>query len=339
MLDLLLDEDEVMITETVRDYLARELPIERLRPKAIASDLARARAAMFELGWFRIGLPESVGGAGLGLVEEMLIQRECGRYLVGPWVLATVLGAHVAYQAGDLALAREVGSGNASVALAIPAAAHANADRVATCVFDWSEGDALLVCNDEGVGLFDASTFTEVRLDKCLDDSVGMHAGVLAMREPRYWVTARQAPLVLQASVLFAAALVGLAERACDLAVDYAKVREQFGKPIGSFQAVKHRCADMAVRARLAWYQTNLACLKVHGAAADAVLQSAAAKLLAAQAAHENGRAAIQLHGGIGFQAECDAHWFMKRAYLYDQAGGSMQQQAQRVVAQPSPLW
>ena len=339
MLDLLLDEDEGMIAQTVRDYLARELPIDRLRPKAAPYDLAHARAEMFELGWFRIGLPESVGGAGLGLVEEMLIQRECGRYLVGPWAPAAVLGAHVAYHAGDPALASKLGSGETSVALAVPSSADGNATQIPTYAFDWNDGTLLLVCNDDGIGLFDAGTFTEVRPDQCLDESVAMHAGVLSALQPRCWISSKQAPLTSRAAVLFAAALVGLAEHACDLTVDYVKVRQQFGKPIGSFQAVKHRCADMALRARLGWYQTNLACLKLEAEASDAVFQSAAAKLVAAQAAHENGRAAIQMHGGIGFQAECDAHWFMKRAHLYDQAGGCVQKQAQRVLAQPSPLW
>jgi alkylation response protein AidB-like acyl-CoA dehydrogenase len=157
--------------------------------------------------------------------------------------------------------------------------------------------------------------------------------------KPKHWVTTKQAPLVLRAQVLLAAAMVGLAWHACDIAVEYAKVREQFGKPIGTFQAVKHRCADMGVRVRLAWYLTNLACLKVQAGERDAVLQAASAKLIAAQAAHENGRAGIQVLGGIGFQSEADAHWFMKRAHLYDQAGGAIKTQARRVIAEPSPLW
>ena len=132
--------------------------------------------------------------------------------------------------------------------------------------------------------------------------------------------------------MLLAAGLTGIAEHACDLTVEYAKVREQFGQMIGSFQAVKHRCADMVVRARLAWYQTALACLKIETGTVDGALQAAAAKITAAQAAHENGRAAIQLHGGIGFQSECDAHWFMKRSHLYDQAGGSMLIQARHIA-------
>jgi alkylation response protein AidB-like acyl-CoA dehydrogenase len=159
----------------------------------------------------------------------------------------------------------------------------------------------------------------------------------LTADKAQLWVPAETAPLAARAQVLLAAALVGLAEHACDLAVEYAKVREQFGKPIGSFQAIKHRCADMAVRQRLAWYQTSLACLKLENGAPDAALHVASAKLLAAEAAHENGRACVQIHGGIGFQAECDAHWFLKRARVYDQAGGDIDRQAAVVLAAPPP--
>jgi alkylation response protein AidB-like acyl-CoA dehydrogenase len=337
MWDLLQSEDEAMIVGSVREFLKSELPIERLRPRgAAAVDLAAVRAGMVELGWFGVGLPEEVGGSGLGLVEEMLIQRECGRHIVSPSVLAAMLAGHVAFHAGDTELAGALVTGKRSAALAILAAPN-GADAGPAFAFDWNESDPLLVWNDEGMGLFDAAAFSEHGLDECLDESVTMHAGRLAPSRPMHWISAKQAPLVLRAQVLVAAALTGLAEQACDLTVEYVKVREQFGKPIGTFQAVKHRCADMGVRSRLAWRLTSLAALKVQAGAADAVLQAAAAKLVAAQAAHENGRAAIQLHGGIGFQAECDAHWFMKRAHVYDRMGGSTQLQARRIAAEPSP--
>ena len=339
MWNLLLNEDQTMIADSVSTYLARELPIERLRPKAAPRDLARIRADMIEHGWFGVGLPEAVGGSGLGLVEEMLVQRECGRFLVTPSMLATVLAAHVAYHAGDTDLASNMIAGKASAALAILSGPDPSADPSPAYAFDWNRQDFLLFWNEEGMGVFDAASFAQAKPDECLDDSVTLHAGLLAARQPRHWVGAKQAPLALRAQILLAARLIGLAWHACDLTVNYAKTREQFGKPIGTFQAVKHRCADMALRARLGWYQTELACLKVQTSAHDAVLQTAAAKLLAAQAAHENGRNAVHLHGGLGFQSECDVHWFMKRAHLYDQAGGGMQAQTRNVIAEPSPLW
>jgi alkylation response protein AidB-like acyl-CoA dehydrogenase len=339
MWDLVLNDDQVMIAESVRKYLAAEAPIERLRPNAVPHDFARMRAGMVELGWFGLGLPEVVGGAGLGLVEEVLVQRECGRYLVSPSALATVIGAHAAAEAGDGALARALVTGESSAALAIILPADLSGNRSAAYAFDWNARDLLVAWAGSGIGLFDAQRFEDARLNAGLDDSVRLHLGALAGSKPRHWIAAATPPIALRAQVLLAARLIGLAEHACDLTVEYAKVRKQFSKPIGSFQAVKHRCADMVLRARLAWYQTALACLKVQAATGDAALHAAAAKLLAAQAAHENGRAAIQVHGAIGFQSECDVHWFMKRAHLYDQFGGTMQAQARRVFGEPSPLW
>jgi alkylation response protein AidB-like acyl-CoA dehydrogenase len=294
---------------------------------------------MAELGWFGVGLPEAAGGAGLGLVAEMLIQRECGRYLVSPTVLAAVLAGHVAFHAGDGGRAAELAAGKTLVALAIDAEPAREAARPRVIALDWDGSAPLLHWNERGMGLFSADALGESEAGQGFDDSVAVRTGRLAADQALLWVSADTQPLVLRARVLLAAALVGLAEQACDLAVDYAKVREQFGKPIGSFQAIKQRCADMAVRQRLAWCQTSLAGLKLESCAADAALQVACAKLLAAEAAHENGRACIQVHGGIGFQAECDAHWFLKRARVYDQAGGAMAEQARRVIAAPAPVW
>jgi len=334
MLDLLLNQDETMIVDTAREYLARELPIERLRPKATPVDLARANAGMIELGWLGVGLPENVGGSGLGLVEEMLLQRECGRFLVTPSVLATTLGAHVAIARGDQLLARHLAGGAGRAALAVPRAASKAGEAYA---LDWNDGDFLLAWNDEGMSLFAGEFFHDARREPCLDESVAMHAGKLDVSRPLHWVGISEAPLVPRAQVLLAAALTGLAEQACDLTVGYAKVRQQFGQPIGAFQAVKHRCADMGVRARLGWYQTCLAALKVHANDSDASYQAAAAKLVTARAAHENARAGIQIHGAIGYQAEHDAHWFMKRAQVYDRAGGAMHYLAKCIAGAPAP--
>jgi alkylation response protein AidB-like acyl-CoA dehydrogenase len=339
MWDLPLNDEQAMIAESVREYLARELPLERLRPNAASRNAEEMRGVMGDLGWLGLGLPRNMGGAGLGLIEEMLVQRECARYLVSPSVLATVLGAHVALLAGDTALTLALAAGRTSAALAIVRKADPDSDRKLVYAFDWNPGDPVLLCSEEGMGVFDAAAFSQVQPDACLDDSVTMHAGFLPQDPPPHWISSSQAPLAMRAQVLLAASLMGLAEQACELTVEYAKARQQFGQPIGSFQAVKHRCADMGLRARLGWFQTELACLKVQADSRDAALQAAAAKLTAAHAAHENGRAAIQMLGAIGFQAECDVHWFMKRAHIYDQAGGCMQVQAQRVIAEPSPLW
>jgi len=339
MYDLLLNEDEAMIAQSVREFLEGELPVERLRPNAKSTDYEAAWQEMAGLGWFGVGLPESAGGSGLGLIQELLIQRECGRHLVSPKVLATTLAGHVAHLAGDDMLAGAFATGAAAAALAIDAAPKAVGRARPVFAVDWNGSDPLLYWNENGMGLFDAGSLGSSSAADSIDESVTLHAGELTLDAAAAWIDASTTPLTRRADVLLAAALVGLAEHACDLAVEYAKLREQFGKPIGGFQAIKHRCADMAVRQRLAWYQTCLAALKLEADADDAPLQVASAKLLAAEAAQENGRACIQVHGGIGFQSECDAHWFVKRAMIYDQAGGATQLQAERVIAQPQPQW
>ena len=334
MWNLLLNEDETMIAGSVRDYLAAEMPLERLRPNAKTVDAQAVTQGMAELGWFSVGLPEASGGAGLGLVEEMLIQREFGRYVASPSTLAIVLAGHVCAQAGDNSTAQQVSTGAQRVGLAL---VRADAQGTAHAyVFDWTEGAMILAWSDAGMGLFPAEAFANDTSEDCIDDSLTLHSGDLSLDKFRHWIPASGSSLLLHARVMLSAALTGIAEHASELTIEYAKIREQFGKPIGSFQAVKHRCADMGVRARLAWYQTSLAALKVRAGAEDAELQVASALLIAAEAAHENARAAIQLHGGIGFQAECDVHWFMKRAHVYDQLAGGRGSLAREVLAHPA---
>jgi len=331
MWDLLHNEDEMMIVDAARDFLASELPIERLRPNGLPVDNAAVLKRMGELGWLALGLPEEAGGSALGIVEEVLIQRECGRHLASPSVLATVLAAHVALAAKDVSLTRALASGEASAATALVTAA-GEVDCRDALVFDWLPDLPIVAWKDGALGLFEPQAFVDCLPEQCVDDSVTLHVGRIRSTGTSPLSAEYVARLAARAQVLLAAALTGLAERACEITVEYAKVREQFGKSIGTFQAVKHRCADMAVRSRLAWHQTCLAALHLQAGHGDAAFQVASAKLVAGKAAHENARAAIQLHGGIGYQAECDVHWFMKRAHLYGQLGGDEREQARRIT-------
>ena len=328
MWDLMLSDDQTMIGEAVDQFLAGELPLERLRPRARATDEDAVWRGMAELGWFGIGVAEAAGGAGLGLIGEMLIQRACGRHLATPSVLATMIAVHVALAAADNSLAQALIAGERRAALSIAVNGGGHGERL--LLVDWRAGDLVLCWNDSGAGLVAPDQLADIAPDTCLDDSLTLHS-CRAVSGYAAWVNATEAPLALRIDALIAARLTGLAEVAAALAADYAKLREQFGKPIGTFQAVKHRCADMLMRAEMSAQSTALACLKLQVGACDAAQAVAAARLKAAHAAHENGRAAIQIHGGIGFHAECDAHWTMKRAHVYDLAGGSMQVQADRL--------
>jgi alkylation response protein AidB-like acyl-CoA dehydrogenase len=117
--------------------------------------------------------------------------------------------------------------------------------------------------------------------------------------------------------------LVGVAERALDLIVEYAKVRETFGRKIGAYQAVRHPCADMAVRVEAARCQLWYAAASLKGERRDVQAQLDAAKHLAGEAALANADWTIQLHGGVGVTDEHDAHLLLKRAHLLSRMFGS----------------
>jgi alkylation response protein AidB-like acyl-CoA dehydrogenase len=116
-----------------------------------------------------------------------------------------------------------------------------------------------------------------------------------------------------RANVLVAGAMCGVASATTAASVEYAKNRTQIGQPIGSFQAVKNRCAEMAVRAETVLSQTTYAGTVCDEGGPDAELQAAAARLIASTAAGENSADNIQSHGGIGFTDECDAHLYLQR--------------------------
>lgn len=324
MWNLLPSEDESMIADAARAFLSAELPLDRLRPRPAAIvDQHSMREAMGRLGWFAIGLADEDGGE---LIAELLLQRELGRCLASPATLGLVIAGHVLAEAGEADEARRIASGSASIGVGMLG------DNHRAMVFDWREGERIVAWSGDGIGLFAGEVFRDAEQRPCLDDSLTLHVGRLPQDGALVWLPADRARLGLRTRALIAARLCGLAEQACDLTVDYVKLREQFGAKIGSFQAVKHRCADMAVRARLAWRQLCVAGLAIASGSDDVALQTDSALLLAADAAHENGRAGIQLHGAIGFQAECDIHWFAKRAHVYDQLSGGRFAAARRVV-------
>lgn len=344
-MDLMPTAEQDAIRDSVRAFLEAELPIARVRaltdaPAASYTELWR-RAA--ELGFFALGLPEALGGAGYGITEEMVLFEELGRALApGPWI-GTVLAAHA------------LGAGGSAGRVPL-AALVAGELRAAVCIDPW--GGALRVQKDHvsgtrrtvlGAGLADA--FVVVDDDAVLFVPGGSAVTVEAMpsldaTNPVGTVTFRDAAcLVLardgaaadalrrRATVLSCADAVGGTARTVEMSVDYAKVRHQFGKPIGSFQAVKHRCADMAVRAEVARSATTYAAVSVRDGAADADFQTAVAKVLAADAYLRNSADNVQNHGGMGYTWECDAHLYVKRARAFDATLGPRRAQLDTLVA------
>ncbi len=137
-----------------------------------------------------------------------------------------------------------------------------------------------------------------------------------------------------QGALLTAAYCVGMADRLTEMSVAYAMERQQFDRPIGSFQAVKHICADMAVRAELARASVHAAACGMDDATTGHLARAVAgAKLMAGEAAILNGRSATQVYGGMGFTWEVDVHLYLKRAWVLETQFGSADTHADAIAA------
>jgi alkylation response protein AidB-like acyl-CoA dehydrogenase len=324
-MDLTLGPEQESVRDAIRGMLADRLPLARIRAHPEVDDAVWREAG--DLGWFTLGLPESAGGAGYGLPEEMILFIELGRSLApGPW-LGTLLAAHA--HAGGAAGRRVAVVDDPADALVRDGRLAGTADGVA----DAAGVDAFLVVGGTHVRWVapDARGLT-VAVRPSIDLSRPLARvrfdGVAAED-----VDADAAALRARATVLVAAEAVGVAERTLEASVAYAKVRQQFGRPIGSFQAVKHRCADMAVRAEVARSITTWAAVAVRDGEPDAARTVREAKALAGDAALANASDNVQNHGGMGFTWEADAHLYLKRAWLLEHQFGSRSAQLDALAA------
>lgn len=316
MIDLGLNDDQRQLADGAAGLLAEHAPVSRLRPSGKAADPHRAIAGW---GWFGVGLAETHGGLGLGIAEETLFAFEAGRSLLSPTVLATTLAAHSA--AGDLLSGLLAGSKRAALALVNGGDA---------LVLDGEGASLIAVIDGDQVWLTPVEAFRGESVPG-FDEAVSASRGTVDR-------TARLAGApASRARLLIAASLAGIARATCDLAVEYAKVREQFGQPIGAFQAVKHICADMGVRAYAAEAQVRMAAAAFADTPDAAAFQIGAAALTALKAARENAEDAIQVHGGIGFTAECDAHVYLKRAHVLGQLLGGTEACRAGVLSERAP--
>jgi alkylation response protein AidB-like acyl-CoA dehydrogenase len=318
--DLQPSVDQQDVTASVAQYLAKELSRadlhERLRTGAELPPGTWPRAA--GLGLFSLGLPEEAGGAGCAVVEEALVARELGRQLAPVGFLGSVLGARVAHAAGDPAARDALAEGQARVAVALPALPGADPLEV----LDLPGADWLLHTDDGGVALSPVSAAGAEQVES-LDPSTRLSrvssSAVGARLTPG---AADQRELSLLGRLLVAGMLVGVAEAARDASVEYARTREQFGRPIGVYQAVKHPIADMATRCEAATSLLYFAALALRDGRPDADFQVASAKRVAGRAAVDNARVDVQVHGGMGFTWENDAHLFLTRAHLLGELFG-----------------
>lgn len=336
-MNLLPTAEQQQIIDTIRGFLGSVAPVERLRPDKFGQ-IGNPDAALWPqlagMGFLGLGLAERHGGIGLTAIEEALVYREFGRHLVSVGILGITLGSHLAAEAGlggiDAMLA-----GTAPIGLANPRGLISGGERPSG-EFHLIEAEGaghVVAMTPDGLALYNRDAFTGIELRLGMDSHMILERGILTGAAPLAW---SPEPLRARALLLLAAYAVGLAEAALAMAVDYAKVREQFGKPIGSFQAIKHKCADMAMVAEAASSQVAFASIMVAKGGPDATYHATAAKLMAVDAALKNGAQNIQVHGAFGFTAEADAHLFLKRAHLIDFLAGDLRAQRAALIRQPA---
>lgn len=310
------------IAHGVAAFLAGDFPLARLRDNG-GQDLARW-PGLAAIGMLGISLPEAEGGLGLAWVDEILALREAGRQLVSPALIGSVLGAHIAARNGLVALRDAVLRGERSVGVVLPSTAPG------ITAVDSNAGLALRV-EAQRLSLLDLTGCAAAAPD-CIDESVQL---AMIDAPPQPLASVEDAELALAAPLLAAAMLCGVLEQALAMASEHARTRVQFGRPIGAFQAVKHRCADMALAAELCWSQTLQAAQALDRAAPDRDFHVHAALLLAGDEALASSRGNIQVHGAMGITDEVDAHRLLKRAHLLSQLFGEPRRLAAALIDLP----
>ena len=332
-------EDHLALQESVRGWVERHCPPSVTR--AGLDDPAESRPkfwdALAEQGWLGLAAPEAHGGSGFGVGEVVVVVEELGRACAPGPALPTLLAIEVV---------RASTNADARAALLPELAAGARVGAVvghAATKLRGSRTDAGLVVTGTGSPVLGVHLADLVVAPVDVANDAGGTDEVWVALEVGNGVTVRELPSVdltrrvgevevditldaahvldgvtgahvadASAAVL-AAELVGVAQWCVDTASAYAKDRVQFGRPIGQFQGVKHKCADMLGRVELARAAVWDAARAVDDG--DAVtLATSAALALALEAAYENAKDCVQVHGGIGFTWEHDAHLYLRRA-------------------------
>ncbi len=349
-MDFELSDDERALAEGIDAFVRGRMPLERLRTfegQTEAPD-QRTWGELAETGVLSLLVPADAGGLGLDLRHGAVVFERLGAHLVpGPLVPSVLL-------AGTLEGVAE-GRRRVGWARGLPPRSHTPA-----LIEHLASLDALVVLPGPGegeahlltdlTGLRESSRLLESPLDPLTPLAEVTDPSCLAGGEAL--PAQRTADLLRQMLVLAAAQQAGMAQALTELATSYAKERRQFGRPIGGFQAVKHLCADMVVRAELARSAVHAAATlgdqdeaaadeaEAAGTSPEEVRQRAAAeaKLLADKAAVANARSAIQVHGGMGFTWELPLHLYLKRAHVVATsfAGHDVLAEAVAALVEPS---
>jgi alkylation response protein AidB-like acyl-CoA dehydrogenase len=308
-MDFHLDDDQLALQDSVARFCRTRWPLDGVGERPTGGLDRAGWKELVDLGVTTLMVDEARGGLGLGAVEAAVVFEQLGYHLVPGPLLWSALGALVI---------REVANGDLLVG--------GTEDHGATLLFieHASEVDTLLVLRASGVSRIDAAEAPRAVAGEALDpqSAVGVFS---SLPEGTLIGDAAEASRLRGVGVVLSSALqLGISSAALDLAVAYSLEREQFGVPIGSFQAMKHIMADMYVRTGLARSATYAAAAVLDDpAVGDPARSLSGAKLLAGEAAVENARASIQVFGGMGFTWGMAPHFLLKRALVLDQTFGT----------------
>lgn len=327
-MDLHPTPDQAQLVEAIAGYLESKLPAARLpqtTPEGVAADLWRELAAM---GWLTGSLAEADGGSGLTIVEEALVMQEFGRQAAPPSILATVVAIHVAAELGDRALTAALARGERRACFGLP---DPLGGRLR--LLDTAQSDLVTIWSGEGLWLAESADCANPEPVSCIDASITS----LAADPPRRSHIASEAA-GRKANLLSAAWLTGGAEASCALAVEYAGARQQFGKPIGAFQAIAHKCARMAIGCEEARALMQFAAVCQRDNRSDAAFHVSAARIVAATVAYDNAVDTMQVFGGYGQAYEYLPHFYLKQALLIGALGGGGEANFSEIMKTQSTL-
>lgn len=340
-MEFALTEEQEQLVSTVRSLLAKRADSAAVRAASTSGnghDPALWELLCEQIGAAALAIPEEHGGAGFTLFETLLILEELGRSLAPSPLLASVLTSEalLATADPDSSLLESLAAGTlGAVALAADTvSARRDGDGwvlegTATTVLEADRAEILLVVagTDSGPALLlvdhaDAAATWVPSMDQAL------RIGDLALSgTPARLLAPEAGPVVERIQQVGAAATaalqVGVASRALEMTVAYTKEREQFGRPIGSFQALKHRMADMLVQVEMSRSASWAASYAVAHRTGEANRLAHVAKSYCGEALEHVAAETIQLHGGIAITWEHDAHLVFKRAHALGQLFGT----------------
>jgi 3-oxochol-4-en-24-oyl-CoA dehydrogenase len=326
------------LASTVRAVLTSHKALQAARALLEADDegLPTYWNEMAELGWLGVHLPEQFGGSGAGLPELVVVLEELGRQVApGPY-LPTVLASAIVEQCGSdeqkARLLPGLADGSRTAAFGL-GTAELTRDRASSTlrgdagtILGGGLADLILVrVGDDVVVVPSGAAGLTLAHPPNLDPtrrSVRAHADGVAV-EPDDVIAGAADRAVALARTLGAAEAVGGSTACVEHAVAYAKERVQFGRTIGTFQAIKHHCADMLVAAELATAVVWEAARAASEATDEFSLVAAMAATLAFEPYEHNAQMNIQVHGGIGFTWEHDAHLYLRRALVLNAVLGT----------------